>query len=181
MHRRCNHLHEAGHLKLGYFEVTGISGISTKLSPVCLCPDCATAKSTVADINPISLTRFPLLPYLDIWGPTSTPELSGNRYVIYTTSAIVGVLSPQAQVISPNAWTSILISISSFGHKPHRTWIASGNNLIKSFFKSIADHLLTPLANGPHRTTRAYPCRRWQAPLRCPHSRSLPGSRLPFP
>ncbi len=100
IHRRRGHLHEDGLLKLDSLGVPGVSGFSI-LAPMSFCPDCTTAKSTVANINRRS-TRDRDPPHafhslaLDIWGPTSTPDLYGNRYVLgavcYATSAIVGVL-----------------------------------------------------------------------------------------
>ena len=96
IHRRCGHLHESGLLKLDSLGILGVSGLS-KLSPMSFCPDCATAKSTIAIINRRSTRdRDPLHPFhtlaLDIWGPTSTPDFSGNRYVLgavrYTTPSI---------------------------------------------------------------------------------------------
>jgi len=50
LHRRCGHLHEYGPLKLDSLGIRGVSGFS-KLSPLSFCPDCATAKSTMANIN----------------------------------------------------------------------------------------------------------------------------------
>jgi hypothetical protein len=103
IHRRCGHLHESGLLKLDILGVPGVYGFS-KLAPMSFCPYNATAKSTVAPINRRS-TRDRDPPHafhslaLDIWGRTSTLDLSGNRYVLgavcYTTSAIIGVLLKQ--------------------------------------------------------------------------------------
>ena len=50
IHRRSDHLHEVGLLKLDNLEIHGVSGFS-KLSSMFFCPDCATAKSIVADLN----------------------------------------------------------------------------------------------------------------------------------
>ena len=144
IHRRCGHLHEAGLLKLDSLGVPGVLGFS-KLSPMSFCPDCATAKSTVAAINRRSTRdRDPPHPFhslaLDIWGPVSTPDLSGNRYVLgavcYTTSAIVGVLLKHKSD-APSAWTEILASIVSLGHKPCRIRIDNDTVLLSASFTAI--------------------------------------------
>ncbi len=50
IHRRMGHLHEASLLKLDNLGILGVSGFS-KLPPLSFCSQCATAKSTIADIN----------------------------------------------------------------------------------------------------------------------------------
>jgi hypothetical protein len=127
IHRRCGHLHESGLLKLDSLGILGVSGYS-KLSPLSFCPDRATAKSTIANINRRStLDRDP--PYLfhtlalDIWSPTSTHDPYGYRSVLgiicYTNAAIVAVLL-KVKSDAPSAWTDIISSIAFFGYKPIR-------------------------------------------------------------
>jgi hypothetical protein len=92
------------------------------------CPDCAIAKSTVADISRRSNRNHdPPQPFhsraLDIWGPTSVPDILGNRYVFgdvyYSITSIVAVLLPRKSD-APSAFVEILATISSFDHKPSR-------------------------------------------------------------
>ena len=78
---------------------------------------------------------------MDIWGPTFTPDLSGNRYVIgaacYTASEIVGDLL-QHNSDAPSAWTEIFAFVASFGHnKPRRIRIDDETVLLSSAFKTI--------------------------------------------
>jgi hypothetical protein len=124
--------------------ILGISGYS-KLSPLTLCPGCATAKSTVANINPRSTRdRDPPHPFhtlaLDIWGPTSTPDTSGHRYVLgvvcYSTAAIVAVLL-KFKSDAPSAWTDILASIATFGYRPTRVRIDNDSIRLSSSFTAI--------------------------------------------
>ena len=99
IYRRCGHLPlvSIGIDSLGIFGIP----IFSKLSPMSVCPDCTTIKSTVANINrrptrdrdPHHLSHILTL---DIWGPTCTPDLYGNRYVLgaicNTAASIVVVL-----------------------------------------------------------------------------------------
>jgi hypothetical protein len=77
---------------------------------------------------------------LDIWGPTSSPDTSGNRYVLgavcYTTAAIIAVLIKFKSDV-PSAWTDILASIASFGYKPTRVRIDNDSVLLSSSFTAI--------------------------------------------
>jgi hypothetical protein len=124
--------------------ILGISGY-TKLSPLTFCPDCATAKYIVANINRRSTCdhdpphSFHTLA-LDMWGPTSTPDTYGHRYVLgavcYSSAAIVAVLL-KIKSDAPSAWTDILASIASYGYKP--TWVRIDNDsvLLSSSFTAI--------------------------------------------
>jgi hypothetical protein len=77
---------------------------------------------------------------LDIWGPTSTPDLYGNRYVLgavcYTTAAIIGVLLKHKSD-APSALQEILSSIASFGHHPRRLRIDNDTVLLSSTFTAL--------------------------------------------
>jgi hypothetical protein len=109
------------------------------------CLDCATAKSIVANINKRSTRdRDPPHPFhtlvLDIWGPTFTPDLYGNRYVLgsvyYTISSIVDDLL-KFMSNTPSAWTDILDFIASLGYKPTRVRIGNDSVLINASFTAI--------------------------------------------
>jgi len=109
------------------------------------CPNCATAKSKVANINRRSTRdRDPPHPFhtfaLDIWGPTSTPDLSRNRYVLgavcYTTASIVAALL-RFKSDTPSAWTVILDIIASLGYKPTRVRIDNDSVPLNASFAAI--------------------------------------------
>jgi hypothetical protein len=105
IHRRYGHLHEAGLLKLDSLDILGISGYS-KLYPLSFCPDYATAKATIANINRRSTRdRDPPHPFhtvaLNIWGPTSTPDISGDRYVLDAVCSRLLLLLPSSSSSNP--------------------------------------------------------------------------------
>ena len=156
------HLHEVGLLKLDILCIPGISGFS-KLPSLSLCPDCATAKTTVANINRRSTRdRDPPHPFitmaLDFWGPTSTPDTSGNRYslgvVCYTTTVIVNVLL-QRKSDAPYAFAEILAIISFFGYRPSILRIDNDTVLLSSAFIAISRSLSITVQ-------RTFPYALWQ-------------------
>jgi hypothetical protein len=109
------------------------------------CSDCATSKSTNADVNRRSTRdRDPPHPFhtfaLDIWGPTSTPDLSSNRYVLavyYNTAALVGILLTHKSDASSDL-CDILAVIISFGHdNPRRTCIDNDYGFLSAAFANI--------------------------------------------
>jgi hypothetical protein len=86
IHCRFGHLHEYGLIKLDKLGIRGASRFS-KLHGIHLCPSCAIGKSKVADINRKSTRDSdPSSPFhtvaLDIWGPMSTPDLTGHRWAL---------------------------------------------------------------------------------------------------
>ena len=82
-HRRFGHLHDDGLIKLDRLGLRGAQGFN-KLPGMQFCPSCAIGKSKVADMNRKSTRDSdPSSPFhtmtLDIWGPMSTSDLSGNK------------------------------------------------------------------------------------------------------